>query len=96
MINLSEIAENNRNYDQRVVAQVNVAEKLYGIFLTLGSVTQRLAEADQERFLKCAVTKCRSSWNTIRLSDDCCTNACSNGHSRYTEPTLAPIIKRRV
>ncbi|MCM5664445.1 methylmalonyl-CoA mutase family protein [Galbibacter mesophilus] len=36
---LSEIAENNRNYDQKVETQVEVAQKLYGIYQTLCSVT---------------------------------------------------------
>jgi len=36
---LSEIAENNRKYDQTVVAQQDVAQKLYGIYKTLESVT---------------------------------------------------------
>ena len=36
---LSEIAENNRAYDQRVDAQVNIAQTLYGILKTMESVT---------------------------------------------------------
>ncbi len=36
---LSEIAENNRKYDQTVLSQVEVAQKLYGIFKTIESVT---------------------------------------------------------
>ena len=36
---LSEIAESNRGYDQTVEVQVEVAQKLYGIFKTLESVT---------------------------------------------------------
>ena len=36
---LSEIAENNRNYDKRVNEQVEVAQKLYGIYKTIESVT---------------------------------------------------------
>ena len=35
---LSEIAENNRAYDQRADAQVNIAQTLYGIFKTMESV----------------------------------------------------------
>ena len=35
---LSEIAENNRNYDKTAEAQVLVAQKLYGIFQTMLSV----------------------------------------------------------
>ncbi|MEX0360321.1 MAG: methylmalonyl-CoA mutase family protein, partial [Allomuricauda sp.] len=35
---LSEIAENNRSYDSRVATQTKIAQKLYGIFLTLTSI----------------------------------------------------------
>ncbi|TMU57268.1 methylmalonyl-CoA mutase family protein [Flagellimonas algicola] len=35
---LSEIAENNRSYDIRVASQTKIAQKLYGIFLTLTSI----------------------------------------------------------
>lgn len=35
---LSEIAENNRKYDETVLTQVEVAQKLYGIFKTIESV----------------------------------------------------------
>lgn len=36
---LSEIAENNRKYDETVLTQVEVAQKLYGIYKTIESVT---------------------------------------------------------
>ncbi|MES2863568.1 MAG: methylmalonyl-CoA mutase family protein, partial [Bacteroidota bacterium] len=36
---LSEIAENNRKYDETALTQVEVAQKLYGIFKTVESVT---------------------------------------------------------
>ena len=36
---LSEIAENNRSYDDKAVSQAEVAQKLYGIYKTLKSVT---------------------------------------------------------
>ncbi len=35
---LSEISENNRNYDATVTTQVEVAQKLYGIYKTINSV----------------------------------------------------------
>ena len=35
---LSEISENNRNYDATVIEQVEVAQKLYGIYKTITSV----------------------------------------------------------
>jgi methylmalonyl-CoA mutase len=37
---LSEIAENNRKYDETALSQVEVAQKLYGIFKTLESVLE--------------------------------------------------------
>lgn len=36
---LSEIAENNRSYDEKATSQAEVAQKLYGIYKTLESVT---------------------------------------------------------
>ena len=36
---LSEIAENNRKYDENVLSQVEVAQKLYGIYKTLESIS---------------------------------------------------------
>ncbi|WP_435133510.1 methylmalonyl-CoA mutase family protein [Formosa sp. A9] len=36
---LSEIAENNRQYDKTAEAQVQVAQKLYGIYKTIGTLT---------------------------------------------------------
>jgi isobutyryl-CoA mutase len=41
---LSEIAENNRKYDEITKTQVEVAQKLYGIFKTLESVTNTKIE----------------------------------------------------
>lgn len=38
---LSEIAENNRKYDETVLTQVEVAQKLYGIFKTIDSVNKK-------------------------------------------------------
>ncbi|CAM4312774.1 methylmalonyl-CoA mutase family protein [Gillisia limnaea] len=36
---LSEISENNRSYDEKAVSQAEVAQKLYGIYKTMESVT---------------------------------------------------------
>ncbi len=38
---LSEIAENNRKYDEIALTQVEVAQKLYGIFKTIESVSEK-------------------------------------------------------
>ncbi|WP_460218401.1 methylmalonyl-CoA mutase family protein [Psychroserpens sp. MEBiC05023] len=44
---LSEIAENNRAYDKTASAQVEVAQKLYGIFKTIESVIGSQPELDK-------------------------------------------------
>jgi methylmalonyl-CoA mutase len=44
---LSEIAENNRKYDETALTQVEVAQKLYGIFKTVQSVNGNLPELDK-------------------------------------------------
>ena len=44
---LSEIAENNRKYDETALTQVEVAQKLYGIFKTVESVNGNLPELDK-------------------------------------------------
>lgn len=44
---LSEIAENNRAYDEKSITQAEVAEQLYGIYKTIGSVTGTHVDLDQ-------------------------------------------------
>lgn len=44
---LSEIAENNRKYDETVLTQVEVAQKLYGIYKTIESVSKKPAQIDK-------------------------------------------------
>jgi len=44
---LSEISENNRGYDATVDTQVEVAQKLYGIYKTLSSVVNATVEFDK-------------------------------------------------
>src|SRR5690606_17918890 len=46
---LSEISENNRNYDARTESQVTVAQNLYGIYRSLYSLTTA-AKSDKENF----------------------------------------------
>ncbi len=57
---LSEIAENNRGYDEKASTQEEVAQKLYGIYKTLESVTGRKISLNQygveEEELQAAVT----------------------------------------
>ncbi len=44
---LSEIAENNRKYDARVLSQKEVAQKLFGIFKTIESVAEKTPQIDK-------------------------------------------------
>ncbi|WP_412476374.1 methylmalonyl-CoA mutase family protein [Flavobacterium sp. TBRC 19031] len=44
---LSEIAENNRKYDETVLTQVEVAQKLYGIYKTIESVAKKQLQIDK-------------------------------------------------
>jgi methylmalonyl-CoA mutase len=44
---LSEIAENNRKYDETALSQVEVAQKLYGIFKTVESVNGNLPQLNK-------------------------------------------------
>ena len=44
---LSEIAENNRKYDATALTQVEVAQKLYGIFKTIESVSGKIPELNK-------------------------------------------------
>ncbi len=46
---LSEIAENNRKYDETVLSQVEVAQKLYGIYKTICSVAE--IKPENEKYL---------------------------------------------
>lgn len=44
---LSEIAENNRKYDEKVLTQVEVAQKLYGLYKTVETVSGALPKLDK-------------------------------------------------
>jgi methylmalonyl-CoA mutase len=44
---LSEIAENNRKYDETALTQVEVAQKLYGIYKTIETVFGSCPEFDK-------------------------------------------------
>ncbi|MFD0991331.1 methylmalonyl-CoA mutase family protein [Mariniflexile jejuense] len=48
---LSEIAENNRNYDSNAKKQVEFAQKLYGIYKTIESVLNVIASETKQSFL---------------------------------------------
>ncbi len=44
---LSEIAESNRAYDKRALSQAEVAQKLYGMFKTIESISGEIPELDK-------------------------------------------------
>lgn len=44
---LSEISENNRKYDETVLTQVDVAQKLYGIYKTIETVNKKAPQLDK-------------------------------------------------
>ncbi len=44
---LSEIAENNRKYDETALAQIEVAQKLYGIYKAIESVSGKIPTIDK-------------------------------------------------
>ena len=44
---LSEIAENNRKYDETALSQVEVAQKLYGIFKTVETVSNKVPQVNK-------------------------------------------------
>ena len=44
---LSEISENNRKYDETALSQVDVAQKLYGIFKTVETVSGKMPKLDK-------------------------------------------------
>ncbi len=48
---LSEISESNRNYDKTVKNQIEFAQKLYGIFKTIGSVLNVITSETRQSFL---------------------------------------------
>ncbi len=52
---LSEIAENNRKYDDTVLTQKEVAQKLYGIFKTLHSVASKQPAIDKSGIVESSV-----------------------------------------
>lgn len=57
---LSEIAENNRKYDATVLTQVEVAQKLYGIYKTIESVNKKEPLIDKSGIV----------FNALNISDN--------------------------
>lgn len=53
---LSEIAENNRNYDEVADAQQEVAQKLYGLYKTIHTVSGKLPDVNKSGIDEASVT----------------------------------------
>ena len=84
---LSEIAENNRSYDDTVEAQVVVAQKLYGIYQTILSIT----EGEQHSSLR--VTKQSLLTKTGLDNDDILRQAAHDNDKDFLKLLLAQFEK---
>ena len=68
---LSEISESNRAYDKKASAQAEVAQKLYGIFKTIESITEMLPEFDKTGIIIdiAAVSEEKKELTTLLLAE---------------------------
>ena len=66
---LSEIAENNRSYDSKAEKQCKIAQKLYGIFLTLSSVLE-IDQSDAEDKLLSKSGLNEEALNSISIKEE--------------------------
>ncbi|QAA80985.1 methylmalonyl-CoA mutase [Aequorivita sp. H23M31] len=64
---LSEIAENNRAYDNRASEQSEVAQKLYGIFKTLESISGSTPKLDKSGIISESITSRDDNSDLIKL-----------------------------
>ncbi|AMO19761.1 methylmalonyl-CoA mutase family protein [Flavobacterium columnare] len=64
---LSEIAENNRKYDETALSQVEVAQKLYGIFKTIESVNGNLPQIDKAGIIESSLKTNESNKDFLGL-----------------------------
>ncbi|WP_299680106.1 methylmalonyl-CoA mutase family protein [uncultured Tenacibaculum sp.] len=64
---LSEIAENNRAYDKRVDDQEKVAQKLYGIFKTIESVSEGTVALDKSGIDETSIQKTDENSDFLKL-----------------------------
>ncbi len=62
---LAEISENNRSYDNWVTSQADIAEKLYGIHLSINTISESAVE-DKDRLVK----KLQESYEAVKLDLD--------------------------
>src|SRR5690606_17231750 len=64
---LSEIAENNRAYDKKAEEQAEVAQKLYGIFKTMESVSGKKPELDKAGIVSEAILDSEKNKELLKL-----------------------------
>lgn len=64
---LSEISENNRNYDKKADQQVEVAQKLYGIFKTMHSVSGNVPEIDKAGIVSDSIISSEENKDLLKL-----------------------------
>lgn len=79
---LSEIAENNRNYDAKATAQKAVAQKLYGIYRTIETVTAVTESEAKKSFL-----------NKSGLDEDAIVNCTKNEELPFIKLLIAQFDK---
>ena len=64
---LSEISENNRAYDTTAVAQAEVAQKLYGIYKTIETVSGSIPEIDKAGIVTESLQSSESDTDLVKL-----------------------------
>ncbi|QIE60550.1 methylmalonyl-CoA mutase [Rasiella rasia] len=64
---LSEISENNRAYDKTASAQAEVAQKLYGIFKTLETISGSLPKIDQSGIVSESIASSNENADLLKL-----------------------------
>lgn len=64
---LSEIAENNRMYDKKASQQSEVAQRLYGIFKTIETVSGKMPELDKAGLINDSIIASDSNKDLLKL-----------------------------
>lgn len=64
---LSEISENNRAYDKKADEQAEVAQKLYGIFKTIESISGKKPELDKAGIVSESIVKSEKNKDLLKL-----------------------------
>lgn len=64
---LSEISENNRAYDRKASEQAEVAQKLYGIFKTIETISEKVPELDKAGIVSESINKSEKNKDLLKL-----------------------------